>query len=246
MNPSHIVIASLIALSAAGCKQQRFDTGFYPSSVEARHPIQLVDAPRSLPVYPSKGRGLDQRQSADIAEFARAYRADNRAGGVTIRVPAAAADADPVTRQTVASIRSELTRNGVPVQAITQVSYDDAGLTSVAPVYLSFRALTAAIPHQCGQWPFDLAGGGGGGGQLSQATVDNEWWSNEPYWNFGCAYQSNIAAQVLDPLDLQRPRTAAAGDAAKRVNDIRALREGRDPSTTYAAEAMSVKDAGAE
>lgn len=243
MHSTPILAASLVALAVAGCTQQRFDTGYYPSSVNARHPIELVDEARSLPVYPSTHRGLDRRQVDDVAQFARAYRTDSRSN-VMIRVPAGAGRADPLTRQAVSTVRAELVRQGIPARAISQASYDDAGITSVAPVYLSYRALTAAVPHPCGQWPFDLAGGGGGGGQISQAAADNEWWSNEPYWNFGCAYQANIAAQALDPLDLQRPRVAAAGDAGKRVNDVRALREGRDPSTGYTTEAISVQDAG--
>src|ERR1700730_681945 len=70
------------------------------------------------------------------------------------------------------------------------------GTHAVAPVRLSFLGLKASVADQCGQWPRDLAIGSG-------APED---WSNKPYWNFGCAYQSALAAQVADPRDLVAPQ----------------------------------------
>lgn len=245
MKFTFILSASLTTLLVAGCAEQRFDKGFYPSEVSERHPIEMMDEAQVLRVYPRKYGGLDERQAEDVSQFARRYRQQGRSE-VMLRVPAGAGKSDPITKQTVASVRAELERRGVPRRSIRQASYDDAGIESIAPVFLSYRAAVAAVPHECGKWPFDLAGGGGGGGQISQAAADDEWWSNESWWNFGCAYQANIAAQALDPIDIQRPRTADSGDSGKRVNDIRALREGRDPSTTYTAESFSVQDAGGQ
>jgi len=87
-------------------------------------------------------------------------------------------------------------------------------------VRLSFLGLKAHVADQCGQWPRDLAIGSG-------AVAD---WSNKPYWNFGCAYQTALAAQVADPRDLvtrkrkrrRTPRCACAASKAFAKARIRA------------------------
>ena len=58
-------------------------------------------------------------------------------------------------------------------------------------------------------------------------------WSNKPYWNFGCAYQTAFAAQVADPRDLVTPQAETPADTAMRVRGIESLRKGEDPSTNW-------------
>ncbi|MBL7309728.1 pilus assembly protein CpaD, partial [Escherichia coli] len=74
----------------------------------------------------------------------------------------------------------------------------------------------------CGLWPQDL----GARGFASDYTT-------QPSWNLGCAMQSNVAAQVADPIDLVRGRPEGRIDTVKRVRDIGQLRDGKDPSTTW-------------
>ena len=57
--------------------------------------------------------------------------------------------------------------------------------------------------------------------------------SNAPYWNQGCALQSNVAAQVADPVDLVRGRQEGRIDRVRRSKDIENLRQAKDPSTQY-------------
>ncbi|MGA9658813.1 MAG: CpaD family pilus assembly lipoprotein [Asticcacaulis sp.] len=40
--------------------------------------------------------------------------------------------------------------------------------------------------------------------------------NNKPYKNFGCAVNSNLAAQIHDPRDLNGPRTATPSDAIRK------------------------------
>jgi pilus assembly protein CpaD len=100
---------------------------------------------------------------------------------------------------------------------------------------LSFLGLKASVADQCGQWPRDLAIGSG-------ADVD---WSNKPYWNFGCAYQSAFAAQVADPRDLVAPQGETAADTVMRTRAIESLRKGEDPTTNWKLVNSSLSQVGA-
>ncbi len=98
-----------------------------------------------------------------------------------------------------------------------------AGPDLVAPVRLSFLGLKAQVADRCGQWPRDIATGSG-------AVED---WSNKPYWNFGCAFQSAFAAQVADPRDLVAPQGETSADTLMRTRAIESLRKGEDPNTNW-------------
>jgi pilus assembly protein CpaD len=54
--------------------------------------------------------------------------------------------------------------------------------------------------NRCGYWP-------------ESAVAET---SNRSYYNFGCAYQRNLAAQVADPRDLARPRAMDPPYATRR------------------------------
>jgi type IV pilus biogenesis protein CpaD/CtpE len=40
--------------------------------------------------------------------------------------------------------------------------------------------------------------------------------AGRPYWNLGCAMQSNVASQIADPVDLVRGRQEGRIDTASR------------------------------
>ena len=54
---------------------------------------------------------------------------------------------------------------------------------------------------------------------------------NEPFPNFGCAHQQNIAAVVANPNDLVTPRTETPSDAARKSQIFTDYRTPKDPST---------------
>lgn len=70
---------------------------------------------------------------------------------------------------------------------------------------------TGAHARQCGAWPEDLS------------EVED----NEPYANFGCSQQKNIAAMVANPQDLVTPRTQTPADAMRRIKSIDNYRAGQ-------------------
>lgn len=69
---------------------------------------------------------------------------------------------------------------------------------------------TGAHVKECGAWPEDMT------------DVAN----NEPYENFGCFQQQNIAAMVAYPQDLVKPRTQTPPDEMRRMQAIDKYRAG--------------------
>lgn len=221
-------VALLCALGLAGCAETRpLDGLTYPYDTRERHPILLSEAPVLLDVFPRSAFGLDARQAADVRAFGTGFRADTM-GAIQVSVPTVGGRPTSLVRTTAQGVRQNLAAAGVNARAVRWVEYDAGGLGPQSPLRLSHAALTASVPHACGDWPYDLAAGAG-----------IESFRNEPYWNLGCATQSSLALQVADPVDLVRPRVEGRADTVKRVNDINALRDGKDPSTSYATPAES-------
>ncbi|MGO4171090.1 CpaD family pilus assembly protein [Bosea sp. TAF32] len=222
--PRLLTLALALGALVGGCagKGPNADpAALAPVDVRERHPIVLRDAPRSLDVFVGRaGAALDNRQAEDVADFAEAYRKSGK-GGLVAEVPTGSRR-ERATHDTLNGIRAALARNGVPAGALSIRSYpiQDPGLAS--PIRLSFASLQAVVPHQCGQWPTDL-----GVSDLKFSA------SNEPYWNFGCASQATLAAQVADPIDLVRARDEGRPDIVKRMGAIAKIRDGKDPSTQY-------------
>lgn len=230
-----VVVIVATALTTA-CDQAAVEAELAaPAAFQDRFPIRLENAPVELDVYPSRAYGLDARQREDILRFAAAYTAATKSV-ISIMVPNSP---DPtknilVDRTLQATIKT-LASARIARSHLAISSYDTDPLgdpVHVEPLRLSFVALRAGVPAECGQWPTDLASG--------SSTIGFE---NRSYWNFGCAAQSNIAVQTAEPLDLVRKRPIGQPDIVTRTNAIEALRQGRDPSTKFDTEAQSVSDA---
>ena len=210
----------LLALPLSACAPDRVVTGStYPTDHRVRHPIVLAEAPDTLDLFVT-GRGLDERQQDDLMAFAAEYR-NHGQGPLTASIPSGPVTKGP-GRRSLGSIHTVLSQAGIPSGQVVVTSYQalDSGLA--APIRLSFRRLQAKVGSRCGVWPQDL------GVSNVRANVNNE-----PYWNLGCAMQSNIASQAADPLDFLRARPEGRVDTVRRAANIEKLRKGQDPSTQY-------------
>ncbi len=205
-----------LALAVAGCgNTNRMVVSSIPDDdYTVRHPIVLGEAPYTLQIFvePANGR-FDARSAARLREFAALYRRFGR-GPILIMPPDG-----PGGTPSAEPVRRALWRAGARARSI--VTPYPAGPNPVAPVRLSFSGLKAAVADRCGQWPRDLGIGSG-------AAED---WSNKPYWNFGCAYQTAFAAQVADPRDLVSPQAESPADTNMRTRAIDNRRQAKDPST---------------
>ena len=211
---------ALLAIPLSACSPDRVVTGStYPTDYHERHPIVLAHAPETLDLFVT-ARGLDERQKDDLMAFLAEYRLHGE-GMLTASVPAGPVSKSSAQRS-VASIRSTLAQAGIPTSQLVVTSYSVQDPRLAAPVRLSFQRLQAKVAGRCGLWPQDL-----GVSDLRASA------NNEPYWNLGCAMQSNVAAQAADPRDFVRARAEGRADTIRRAANIEKLRQGEDPSTQY-------------
>jgi pilus assembly protein CpaD len=209
---------ALLAVPLSACSPDRVVTGStYPTDYHARHPIVLAHAPETLDLFVT-ARGLDERQQDDLMAFVAEYRLHGQ-GMLTASVPAG-----PVGRTSGrrSSIHAILAQAGIPSSQLAVTSYSVQDPRLAAPIRLSFQRLQAKVASRCGLWPQDL-----GVSDFKAST------NNEPYWNLGCAMQSNVAAQAADPRDFVRARAEGRPDTIRRAANIEKLRQGEDPSTQY-------------
>ncbi len=211
---------ALLGALAACADRAVVTNSTYPRDHRERHPIVIADAPRNLDIFVVGPGGLDGRQTQDVANFAEEYRRTGD-GALTVQMPGHTRNAAE-TRRTLDAVRSALRAGGVPGAAVAVQGYLPTDPSVASPIRLSFRRLQAKVSGKCGLWPQDLG--------VSDYGFNVR---NEPYWNLGCATQSNFAAQIHDPVDLVRGRAEGRIDTLRRGKDIDNLRQGKDPSTQW-------------
>lgn len=203
------IIAMSAAVSSCAGPRDNMTTSAISDDYRQRHPITLTEAEHHVDIPVSAG---DRRMTSGLRDTVRGFSQNYRSqstGTVEILTPRGSpntAAASAVRRQ----IRSELVANGIPSSRIVENYYVADGPGDAAPIRLRFVA-TTAVTNACGQWPADLA--------------DNAF-DNQNYYNFGCASQNNLAAQVANPTDLIAPRAMTPIDADQRSKVINAYRNG--------------------
>jgi pilus assembly protein CpaD len=185
----------------------------------------LAETPHVIDIFPPAfGVRLDLENVLRIREFLNRYRRLGR-GMITVLAPTGGSD-PAALRAGVEKVRRALEAEGVG-RAVYVAAYPVGDTGLAAPVRLSFVGMAAKVKGPCGEWPDDLASGG---------SVDG--WQNRSYWNFGCANQATLAAQIEDPRDLVDPRGETPGDVETRMRAIQKVRGGTDPGTGWAAKAQ--------
>ena len=202
-----------------------------PYDYRDRHPVVLADTSHVVDLFPAliKGR-LDYTTVGRIHEFVDRYRRFGY-GSATIRRPVGSAGASH-SSATIAAVRRALGAAGFS----GNMSVEDYRVTDphlAAPLRLSFSGIKAKVSGRCGEWPTDLASG-----------ASLEGWQNENWWNYGCATQQTLSAQIADPRDLAGPRGETPADTITRMRSIDKIREGQDPSTKWPHEEQTVSKVG--
>jgi len=191
----------------------------YPNDYRERHPITIKEGAHSVESFVGRNRGgLTPEQRAAVLSFAQEWRRD-ATSGVIIAVP----QGGPTARAAADSMRevhSILNASGIPARAVYVRSYRPAP-SALASIKISYSKLVASA-GPCGQWPKDL-------GPSAEGTD----FSNQEYWNLGCASQHNLAAMVDNPADLVQPRGETPAYAARRSVAIDKYRTGENPSGKY-------------
>ncbi len=195
-----------------------------------RHPVVLAEAEHTIDVFPPPlGRRLDTESYARIRDFVARYRTLGR-GQITVLAPLGGNQG--TGRNGLDEVRHALAVAGAE-RSIFVGTYPVVDPSLAAPFRLSFVGIKAKVKGNCGEWPDDLASG-----------ASLEGWQNKTYWNFGCANQTTMAAQIADPRDLATPRGETPIDIETRMRAISDVRKGSDPSTKWATKAGSISDVG--
>lgn len=220
-----VIGAGALALTLGGCASKMRGADIQaeiPDNYEERHPIVLGDVSQTLDVFLVPSSGIDFRQAEDVRAFVKSFRANGK-GAMVVALPPGA---PPVAvSHTLKEIRRVAGLGGM--QVINGPTHPTA-----AAVRLSYAALDTKVVSKCGQWPYDMAGG-----------TTTQGWTNRPYYNLGCSYQSMLAAQAANPIDHVRPRQEGPYDMERRLKDIKDVRDNKDPSTKWPTETSKISTA---
>jgi pilus assembly protein CpaD len=203
-------------------------TSSIPDDYRQRHPIAIQEADRSVVIFIGHARGgLSASQRADVMGLAETWMREGT-GAIVVDVPvdtpnaAAAADA-------FREIQSLVAAAGVPPRGITVHRYHPDNPRQFATIRLNYPKISA-VAGPCGLWPEDLG----------PAISDPSYIQNKPYYNFGCAYQRNMAAMIDNPSDLVQPRPETPAYTARRSEAFEKYRKG-NPTSTASPESDKAK-----
>jgi pilus assembly protein CpaD len=218
------LLSALVGLSAAlgGCNTSgEVVTASVPDDYRLRHPIAIQEANRSIVIFVGHARGgLSAPQRADVVGLAQAWVREGT-GAIVADVPV-----DTPNAQAAASsfreIKALLAAGGVPARGITLRHYQPVDPRTLATIRLSYPRM-AAVAGPCGVWPEDLG----------PSLLDKGYSENKQYYNFGCAYQRNMAAMVDNPSDLVQPRPETPAYTMRRTEAFEKYRKGTTSATAY-------------
>jgi pilus assembly protein CpaD len=208
------------AAMLASCTTDQAAVPEAPRDSRQRHPIAIREGVHTVEIFIGTKRGeltLDQR--ADVLAFAHTWRRD-AAGGIIIDLPSGTSNG-AAAANALQEVRSILTNMGVPPQDIDVRPYRPNDPRTLATMRLNYPRLVASA-GPCGMWPHDLG-----------PTAEREHNENIEYWNFGCASQHNLAAQVENPADLVQPRGETPAYTPRRTTVVEKYRSGIGTATLY-------------
>ena len=231
------LLSALVGLSAAlsACTNTggEFVTASVPGDYRLRHPIAIQEADRSVVIFVGHARGgLSASQRADVMGLAQIWVRE-ATGAIVADVPVDTPNARAAA-STFQEIRAVLAAGGVPPRGITLRHYHPDDPRTLATIRLSYPRI-AAVAGPCGLWPEDLG----------PSVLNDRYSENKEYYNFGCAYQRNMAAMIDNPSDLEQPRPETPAYTARRTAAFEKYRKGEPTTTTYPeADKAKLSDTG--
>jgi pilus assembly protein CpaD len=189
-----LVIAMSSALAACGNGELALDDAYVPTAHYERFPIEVTNGPVRMEVSSRHGT-LQSSQINAISGFSRSAGSSGTSR-ITILRPSAGGASSKVARQ----VYQVVVQSGISPGRISQKTYPGP---AKGPVQLTYIR-SVAVTKECGDWSSDMA--------------DTS--SNEPYSNFGCSTQNNIAAMVVNPNDIVVPRPMTPALAATRTPGV--------------------------
>ena len=208
-------------------------TASVPNDYRLRHPIAIEEANRSVVIFVGRARGgLSDSQRADVLGLAQIWVREGT-GAIVADVPVNTPNAQAAA-SSFREIKALLAAGGVPPRGITLHHYHPDDARTLATIRLSYPRI-AAVAGPCGLWPQDLG----------PSILNTNHSENRDYYNFGCAYQRNMAAMIDNPSDLVQPRPETPAYTMRRTEGFEKYRKGNTTATTYPeADKAKLSDTG--
>lgn len=200
------LLAPLMALGACATTGQSGTTAERPALPTDQYPLMAERQVRTVSFRVNPG-GLseNQRRALDqVADDASWTRGDS----VDVDIVTAG---EPGAVAAGRVIGDYLAGHDVPAESLSQTSKPEQP-ADVVTVNLTF---SRAVVYACNQTWENLT-----------ATR-----SNDTYVNFGCAVNSNLAAQISDPRDIDRAARATSSDALRKSETLAKYRKGEVTSS---------------
>jgi pilus assembly protein CpaD len=208
-------------------------TASIPDDYRLRHPIAIQEADQSVVIFVGHARGgLSASQRADVMGLAQTWLREGTgpiSADVPVDTPNARAAADSLRE-----IQALLSAAGVPPRGVVVRPYHPDEPRQMATIRLNYPRISA-VAGPCGTWPEDIG-----------PSINNKGYlDNKPYYNFGCAYQRDMAAMIDNPSDLVQPRPETPAYTARRSQAFEKYRKGSTTATTYPdADKAKLSDTG--
>ena len=215
------LVGLAVALGACTHTEEAVTVTGYPNDYRQRHPIVIQEADRSIVIFVGHARGgLSASQRADVIGLAQVWLREGTGAinaDVPVDTPNARAAADSFRE-----IQSLLAAAGVPPRGIIIRRYHPEDPRQMATIRLSYPKISA-VAGPCGLWPDDLG----------PSIKNKSYYENKSYYNFGCAYQRNMAAMIDNPSDLVQPRSETPAYTTRRTTAFEKYRKGTTSTTSY-------------
>jgi pilus assembly protein CpaD len=208
-------------------------TARIPEDYRLRHPIAIQETDRSVVIFVGHARGdLSASQRADVIGLGRIWVSEGT-GAIVADVPVDTPNARAAA-SSFREIQALLAASGVPPRGISVRHYHPDDPRTLPTIRLSYPKI-AAVAGPCGLWPDDLG----------PSIKDRGYFENKSYYNFGCAYQRNMAAMIDNPSDLVQPRAETPAYTIRRTEGFDKYRKGETTATVYPeGEKAKLSDAG--
>jgi pilus assembly protein CpaD len=205
----------------------------YSDDYRKRHPIAIEEADRAIVIFVGHARGgLSASQRADVLGLAQLWLQEGTGAIIAdmpVNTPNARAAGDALHE-----VQALLTVAGVPSRGLVVRNYHPDDPRQMATIRLNYPKISA-VAGPCGLWPEDLG----------PALNNKNYLENKQYYNFGCAYQRNMAAMIDNPADLVQPRSETPAYTVRRSQAFEKYRKGATTATVYPeADRAKLSDTG--
>jgi pilus assembly protein CpaD len=223
-----------LAVALGACTHTDNDiTASVPDDYRLRHPIAIQEADQSVVIFVGHARGgLSASQRADVIGLAQIWLHEGT-GAIGADLPVDTPNARAAANS-FREIQALLAAAGVPPRGIVVRHYHPQDPRQMATIRLNYPKISA-VAGPCGLWPEDLG-----------PSIKNKSYSeNKSYYNFGCAYQRDMAAMIDNPSDLVQPRSETPPYTTRRTAAFEKYRKGAPTAIIYPdADKAKLSDTG--